>query len=89
MSFLAVPLLVFLMWPFHKHPVPAPQPPGVYIVLPPGEPVVPEKACTQDPSFGWSIAGPDGAVGFSAESCQRAFEDWQSQPANDRKRNRI
>lgn len=89
MSLIAVPLLVFLMWPFHRHHVPAPQLPTVYIVLSSGEPIVPEKACTQDPSYGWQIVGPDGAVGFSTESCQEAFEDWQSQPANDRKQNRI
>ena len=81
MYLIAAPLIAILCWPFHRHH-PAPQPPSVhYIVLPPGEPVVPDKACTHDPSYGWSIVGPDGAVGFSADSCQGAFEDWQKQPA--------
>lgn len=42
------------------------------------------NACTRDPSYGWSIVGPYGSVGFSAESCQRAFEDWQNQLANNK-----
>lgn len=82
MEFLAVPLSLILLWPFHKHQPPAPQPPVVYITLPPGEPVVPDKACTHDAAFGWELRGPDGATGYSATSCQEAFEDWQKQPAN-------
>ena len=80
-----VSLLTAVIWPFgHKHnQTPPPLPPVVIQQLPPSnEIIVPEKICEHDPSVGWFITGPDGAVGFSTESCQKAFEDWKRQPAN-------
>lgn len=79
-------LLLAICWPFtHKQNSPIPPVPPVtvapIITIQPGDPVVPESLCSQDVTFGWELRGPDGATGYSSESCQKAFENWKLQPA--------
>lgn len=83
-------LLLAMLWPFtHKQnspvpPVPTNPPTPTITIGPevqPGDPVVPESLCSQDVTFGWELRGPDGATGYSSESCQKAFENWKLQPA--------
>jgi hypothetical protein len=86
MFLIAVPLLILAIWPFHrKTQVKPPEAPPTIVIGPevrPGDPVVPESICTHDPILGYELRGPDGATGYSLDSCQGAFDDWKTKPPN-------
>lgn len=85
-------LLLAICWPFtHKQNSPKPIKPTATVENPQiiNEPVIPEGLCGHTPEIGWDFAGPDGMVGISVESCQKAFENWNAQPSNPVLMNRV